>query len=797
MAASTRPKPAARPHSLSAEPLRTTSGPLEMRCCLGGFGGFGFQRASQLTPPPQGSPMMSDLVRVQPREVDVQIQAIIQQKPLARDERARPVPIFKLTYYTIPVLPACTCAYKAATPRRPLTSKSLACWLARSLAGRDNVAPPRERREEEKRISASTARANKTPPSSEDLEKSNAAPRTGRTWEGLRSRCYYERRERPIFLLLISIGCPMSGLHLGICIVDRSAHTLFDECQHLGQDHHRALLVRVAVVFVLLRRLRAPATHLHHKRHPVDGCHSLLVVLSLRARINLPRYLDMASQQQEIRLRSSAAERSPVTESVAATRARTATFASSSSSSPGISRSHSASSTSSTIDTADVMPPPPLPRSDSFTRGRSRASPSVSRHKNRLSLTLPVAVPLGDGPRLADSPSIMTASAVASSVPQTPLETPASLATSPSNANEFIIAIAAQERRVLELKEELAQAETELAMLKKQWASEEVYRKRSNSHRDLFGSSQASIDDDALVASRRSVELDRRKHILQGQTTPAQARRKVIRGGHARTLSLLSPVRTDSVFSLNEATQADTIALPSVEQRMAQLTNPTLSKRSSWQPRSQQSVASVVGVPSIVEDFKLGFRAFVEDIRQITVGDEPVTGQPQRPISTSIANAREQDTSKPNHATTHARTSSNEGSSTATSTSSQANRTPELKPKTGRGKQFSWTPLGFDSVDDTDWSNWDSPVSTKSARWSGSTINSSGIDDIPEKEDEEDAKPARKAETSLLSPTLEDLFPSVVHHLSPSNLKRTANNLMDEWERSLVAPESRSKGTTA
>ncbi|KAL7801598.1 hypothetical protein V8C43DRAFT_138541 [Trichoderma afarasin] len=593
----------------------------------------------------------------------------------------------------------------------------------------------------------------------------------------------------------------MSGLHFGICIVDSSARPLLDDYELLSQDHQRALLVRVAVVSVHFRRLRAPATHLHsEKRRPVDGSHSLspVIVLSLRARINLPRYLDMASQQQEIRLRSSAAG-SPVTDTSSI--ARTATFASSSSSSPGISRSHSASSTSSTFDDSQAMPPPPLPRSDSFTRGRSRASPSVSRHKNRLSLTLPVAMSF-DGPRLADSPAILSASAMVSSVPQTPLETPASVATSPSNANEFIIAIAAQERRVLELKEELAQAETELARLKKQWASEEVYRKRSNSHRtDPFGISQASIDDDALVASRRSVELDRRKHILQGQTTPAQARRKVIRGGHARTLSLLSPVRTESVFSLNEVTQAEPIALPSVEQRMAQLTDPTLAKRSSWQPRSQQqSMASVVGVASVVEDFKLGFRAFVEDIRQITVGDEPVTGQPQRPMSTSIANAREQDTSKPNHATTHTRTSSNEGSSTAASTTSQANRTPELKPKNGTGKgnnKFSWTPLGFDSVDDTDWSNWDSPVSTKSARWSGSTINSSGIDDIPEKEDEEDAKPARKADASLLSPTLEDLFPSVVHHLSPSNLKRTANNLMDEWEKSLVAPQPRNNKETA
>ncbi|KAL7945446.1 hypothetical protein V8C42DRAFT_57534 [Trichoderma barbatum] len=50
----------AAPHSLSAEPLRATSDPLEMRSCLGGFGGFGFQRASQLTPP-QGSPKRTDV----------------------------------------------------------------------------------------------------------------------------------------------------------------------------------------------------------------------------------------------------------------------------------------------------------------------------------------------------------------------------------------------------------------------------------------------------------------------------------------------------------------------------------------------------------------------------------------------------------------------------------------------------------------------------------------------------------------------------------------------------------------
>lgn len=52
-------------------------------------------------------------------------------------------------------------------------------------------------------------------------------------------------------------------------------------------------------------------------------------------------------------------------------------------------------------------------------------------------------------------------------------------------------------------------------------------------------------------------------------------------------------------------------------------------------------------------------------------------------------------------------------------------------------------------------------------------------------------------ENPLLSPKLEELLPSVVNRLSPSNIKRTANNLMDEWEKSLVAPDARDKENSA
>lgn len=48
------------------------------------------------------------------------------------------------------------------------------------------------------------------------------------------------------------------------------------------------------------------------------------------------------------------------------------------------------------------------------------------------------------------------------------------------------------------------------------------------------------------------------------------------------------------------------------------------------------------------------------------------------------------------------------------------------------------------------------------------------------------ARPEPRPESALLSPArLEELLPTVVNKLSPGNLKRTANNLMDEWEKSL------------
>lgn len=535
---------------------------------------------------------------------------------------------------------------------------------------------------------------------------------------------------------------------------------------------------------------------------------------------------------QDIRRRSSAADRTPYDNPLSPTSimAISTTFSPAPDSALAqvkddeISRQQQLSGTVRKDISTESMPPPPRPFSDvptgrrfTHTRAHSMAS-SGSRQSNRLSLTLPIAPASRVEPvRLPSSAGLPV---TLSSKPPTPAQTPVLPAL--EDANDFIIAIAAQERKVLELREELARAETDLISLKAQWTSEESMQKRAAEiQSQSLASPQRCPTPDATVSpTRQSVDQDRKKLWLQSQqnspSTPAQSRRKVMRGDHTRTLSLLSPARSDAPFNLHEdRVSIDSAMVQPLHERMTPpLGQPSaLSKRATWQPRSQPQPS---GVFPLVEDFKLGLRAFVEDIRQITVGDEPITGPPTathrhalltRTLSTS---ARDSDATPMGHdrrSSAAARSRVNSSHDTFKPTPLLGNKAndiipmPEKTKSSGKGKQFSWTPLGFETLEDNDWANWESPSSVKSSRWSGSTVHNSGLDEIeaiPEKAEESTTTTPVKAkrgsqENGVRNTKLDELLPSMVNRLSPSNLKRTANNLMDEWEKSLIAPEFRNK----
>lgn len=523
------------------------------------------------------------------------------------------------------------------------------------------------------------------------------------------------------------------------------------------------LAARAAVAAVAAARSRrrrayrasASATHLTKRRQ-------ILGVYSLQRREHLfQSRLDMTSQQAT-RRRHSVADRLPAHFILPSPNNNMDNPSSNLPAAPvavrgGLARTRSAHSRSESTSSLLMAP---ISKEEGqgipLRRGHSRSKSTMCRQVNRLSLTLPIAPPTSDPSRPTPSSSTMP------SIPPTPVD---SIASSPADASEFIIAIAAQERRVLELREELTRAEVELTLLKKKWTTQE--KKGDSLPFEAYRSSVAVPDDESAQA-RRSVDSDRRKLLQQTQSTPAQPRRKVLRGGHTRTLSLLSPAKTDAGFSLHEDRDHDQepMKLPSIERRTAQLTNPYLNKRASWQPRTQQPG---VVVPGIVEDFKLGLRAFVEDIRQITVGDEPVTGQSVRPneqpndtgrdtlrsqetvrahrplrprVSTvfepphSSSETPEGSTKKATRPSAVSTVGSKTNAKANTKTKTESAAKPKVERSKAKNKSFSWTPLGLDSLDDNDWSNWDSPSSAKTSRWSGSTMGSTGMDDLSATSDE-------------------------------------------------------------
>ncbi|KAI8961547.1 hypothetical protein F5Y11DRAFT_325667 [Daldinia sp. FL1419] len=433
------------------------------------------------------------------------------------------------------------------------------------------------------------------------------------------------------------------------------------------------------------------------------------------------------------------------------------------------------------------MPSPPSLSEISRTRS-TRSTSTTSRNSNRLSLTLPIAPP----------DSIPSRPTPTSSVPPTPVQ--ASVVTSPTDANDFIIAIAAQERRVLELREELARAEHDLRRLKKQWTASDGYKKRVAA-RNIDSLRTASVlegqwghDDPSTL--RYTSELERRKAILLAQSkgTPRNTKRTVIRGGHTRALSLLSPTASPSG---DEALRS-----PDLYSKPSPGCTPLISKRATWAPRQSQPTN---GMKQIANDFKQGLWTFVEDLRQATVGDEAISGTTNRTsdmISRLGRTESEQDTIRAS-TSSRGRVPFQDESDSATetpsrpSTSSFSDRlqhrrsTSKVEPKTR--KHYSWTPLSFDSFDDEDWANWDMP-NVKTARWSGSTVNGD-ITAIPEKMGENEGTLRRKqSHSELRSPSpetpsrLEELPQAILNRLTPSNLKNTTSNFIKEWEKSLSPP---------
>ncbi|KAI9853349.1 MAG: hypothetical protein M1824_001320 [Vezdaea acicularis] len=487
-------------------------------------------------------------------------------------------------------------------------------------------------------------------------------------------------------------------------------------------------------------------------------------------------------------------------------------------------------------NTTSVMSPPPRPTS---FHARSTSMVTGSRRGERLSLSFPVQLP--GTPQLNGG---HTPSSVASTTPATPaVKSPFEEVQTPSkDPTRFLVALAAQERKVLELKEELQQAEGDLAKLKRQWALHEAHKKRNEvRHVEQLqplrsnANGGASSSEEGSLPSRQSREESCRKPLGNGNRN---SHRTVMSGQrHTRTLSLLDPSRAGQRQTFPQSSNLISPSPQVKEQGISKVqTPPSISSivpanvtdaagKTRNSMSGPQKDALLRTGRKMAEDFKDGLWTFLDDLRQATVGEEGVNATATRTGSdlTTPRGARKQGSK-------HSLRSNGRNSPSAQSPGrsgkssgpkdakpldistlidvggtfwkdhSVEDNTPTYPPPNSAVAKKSKPHIPQDieqAEEDEAWDSWGTPnTRTASPRWSSSTYVSEG-----------NASPT----TSHGSPPVGSSVPKSKLHmangsisgkrdevswpklskLSTGSFKRTASTLMSEWEKSLNLPAER------
>ncbi|TID23084.1 hypothetical protein E2P81_ATG02201 [Venturia nashicola] len=447
----------------------------------------------------------------------------------------------------------------------------------------------------------------------------------------------------------------------------------------------------------------------------------------------------------------------------------------------------------------------------SHSRSSSTADHVHARQNKRLSLTgFPVQQP--------NSRSSRPASWIMS-----PTKPPEDVPASPEAG--FLTVLASQERRVLELKDELRQAELELDRLKAHYSDHEARKKpidtRKSTQLQPLSASLSTLEtaeeDEDGSSEWVQKEMERRKTLLKGTRT---SNRKVFSGSrHTRTLSLLSPEKSSFSQPFSppepEARRSD-----SISSRPPPLTRSSTTSDVCESPMRPADLPQMDGTQTkdalvrtgkqMAADLKDGLMTFFEDIRQATVGDEGGTiraaqgqGQGRQPSRTTRGGRPGQ----LNRAAS-ARTASNKNTNNDVLIdiggafwhehgmgvdSSKHKANTRTASKTMNAKREA-TPV---KTEDDDWDNWDTPIklanspspsdgeSTSSSQFGtrSTPLTSAGGHDPPAPSDDRTLTPRRVTTPSSAAKRDSISWPNL--DKIPSNLKRTASHLMKEWEKTM------------
>ena len=403
-----------------------------------------------------------------------------------------------------------------------------------------------------------------------------------------------------------------------------------------------------------------------------------------------------------------------------------------------------------------------LSRSSSLLQQKRSSLPPgarpTARHAKRLTLNFPINIPLNQSPTATPdstvaSPGSMTPVTQSSARPSPALPTGTPIPFDvQDDGYDFLRAIASQERKVMELREELQRAETDLSTLKKQWALSEKSRKRteinhhaepllplkspdlnggdggssSSSHSHRREQSMSSVGSSVVPQDRLSRELERRTSVRAAApagTSISSNGRRVFQGSHTRTLSLLSPVTAPSPSSTNlgdlerVGRTPRSATLPSVERNNntgpnmminpideSQVPEHLLAQWRKTMPPPSREALMRTG-KQMASDLREGLWTFLEDIRQATVGEEGINGTESRTMSppNSLAPPNVRKRSSVAKSRSRERLSVAGDISRSSSSSSSRGKGKAAEPKTGKDSQPAdiatsfWHEFGVDS----------------------------------------------------------------------------------------------------
>ncbi|KAL9621437.1 MAG: hypothetical protein Q9160_004080 [Pyrenula sp. 1 TL-2023] len=436
---------------------------------------------------------------------------------------------------------------------------------------------------------------------------------------------------------------------------------------------------------------------------------------------------------------------------------------------------------------ADSLPAP------SFVKPSQPAS-ATSKPSKRLTLNFPILPPSNfDARSVTSSPSLLTPAESQHSSPRLKLTVP-----SPGESSEFLTSLAAQERKVLELREELHRAEAELLALKKRWAQYEAHKKK---HEVRHGERMEAISlaggrvESGQTNPKKALEGERPRDVKVGGKRTQQ---RVFSGSkHARALSLLSPTSENQLSSRSHSISGvpNLNAHPKEEESRSTVDDQGTMQENGTPTKHEKELLARRSLPApsrdtlvrtskqVASELREGLWTFFEDIRQATVGEEGINGTESR--GAVVSSKKAPGTTSTLKAKTPACPPSDQGQRPK-----QKSTTASQNPSAKDGESSFWEEFGLDTpkriapnikssagpeqkidtpslVDvDDNWDYWDTPLSQN--RLSNATTETS--------ERDLSALQEKVAMTSNALPWPE------LKKFTPSKLTRTVSDLMKEWD---------------